>query len=174
VPVEARQDPAWLRSGVTRDGARVPIPWRSDPAGSYGFSDGAPNGAPDGAPGATPWLPVPPPPEGTGRSGPHWGALSVAAQEDDPSSTLELARAAVQLRRRLHADGVLHPDDSATVRTTAAGLLEVERAGTLLAVNLGGAPSGLPEGELMLSSGPLARDGDLVLLPPDTAAWLRR
>ncbi|HEY7721128.1 MAG TPA: glycoside hydrolase family 13 protein [Pedococcus sp.] len=166
VPVEARQDPAWLRSGVTRDGARVPIPWRSDPAGSYGFSDGAP--------GATPWLPVPPPPEGTGRSGPHWGALSVAAQEDDPSSTLELARAAVQLRRRLHADGVLHPDDSATVRTTAAGLLEVERAGTLLAVNLGGAPSGLPEGELMLSSGPLARDGDLVLLPPDTAAWLRR
>jgi alpha-glucosidase len=98
----------------------------------------------------------------------------VAAQQDDPSSTLELARAALRLRRQLHADGVLHPDDPATVCTTARDLLVVERAGTLLAVNMGGVPAGLPEGELMLSSGPLTRDGDLVLLPPDTAAWLRR
>jgi alpha-glucosidase len=44
VPADARQDPAWHRSGFSRDGCRVPLPW---PAG---FS-------PPGA--APPWLPVP-------------------------------------------------------------------------------------------------------------------
>ncbi|WIM98956.1 alpha-amylase family glycosyl hydrolase [Actinoplanes oblitus] len=42
VPPEARQDPAWRRSGMCRDGCRVPLP---------GFA--SPGGAP-------PWLPVPP------------------------------------------------------------------------------------------------------------------
>jgi alpha-glucosidase len=50
VPPEARQDPAWTRSGISRDGCRVPMPWQHDPAGAYGFS-------PPGA--APPWLPVP-------------------------------------------------------------------------------------------------------------------
>jgi alpha-glucosidase len=45
VPEQARQDPAWLRSGFSRDGCRVPLPWPD------GFS-------PPGA--APPWLPVPP------------------------------------------------------------------------------------------------------------------
>jgi alpha-glucosidase len=50
VPPELRQDPAWTRSGSSRDGCRVPMPWQRDPAGTYGFS-------PAGA--APPWLPVP-------------------------------------------------------------------------------------------------------------------
>jgi alpha-glucosidase len=50
VPPAARQDPAWARSGISRDGCRVPMPWQRDPAGAYGFS-------PPGA--APPWLPVP-------------------------------------------------------------------------------------------------------------------
>ncbi|MFC4070918.1 alpha-amylase family glycosyl hydrolase [Actinoplanes subglobosus] len=45
VPAEARQDPAWRRSGFSRDGCRVPLPWTD------GFS-------PPGS--APPWLPVPP------------------------------------------------------------------------------------------------------------------
>ncbi|MDI6100754.1 alpha-amylase family glycosyl hydrolase [Actinoplanes sp. NEAU-A12] len=45
VPVAARQDPAWPRSGLSRDGCRVPLPWPD------GFS-------PPGA--APPWLPLPP------------------------------------------------------------------------------------------------------------------
>ncbi|GAA0462516.1 alpha-glucosidase [Actinoplanes capillaceus] len=45
VPAAARQDPAWRRSGFSRDGCRVPLPWRD------GFS-------PPGS--APPWLPVPP------------------------------------------------------------------------------------------------------------------
>ena len=160
VPVEARQDPAWLRSGFTRDGARVPIPWHPEPSGTHGFSAGGP--------GALPWLPVPT------RAEADWGALSVDAQEGDPSSTLELTRAALRLRRRLHADRVIHPDDAATVCTTAEGLLQVERAGTLLAINMGDVAVGLPDGELLLSSGPLTRQGGSRALPPDTAAWLRR
>jgi alpha-glucosidase len=108
------------------------------------------------------------------RTEADWGALSVDAQEGDPSSTLELTRAALRLRRRLHADGVVHPDDAATVCTMAGGLLQVERAGTLLAINMGDVAVGLPDGELLLSSGPLTRQGESRALPPDTAAWLRR
>ena len=62
VPEAARQDPAWARSGHSRDGCRVPIPWRRDPAGTFGFSP---------AGGTPPWLPVP---DG-------WGAFSVEAAE---------------------------------------------------------------------------------------------
>nr|BFE78681.1 hypothetical protein GCM10020093_012820 [Planobispora longispora] len=50
VAPEDRRDPAWPRSGVSRDGCRVPLPWRRDPVGAHGFS-------PPGA--RPPWLPVP-------------------------------------------------------------------------------------------------------------------
>ncbi|MFD9411005.1 glycoside hydrolase family 13 protein [Streptomyces sp. NPDC059989] len=61
-----------------RDGCRVPLPWSgSEPP--YGFG-------PAGS-----WLPQPA----------GWGGLSVAAQTGDPHSTLELYRAALELRRAL-------------------------------------------------------------------------
>ena len=151
VPVAARQDPAWLRSGVTRDGARVPVPWTCDPAGAHGFSS---------APTAQPWLPVP-------VDG--WAALSVAAQSGRPESTLELCRRALELRRRLHAEGRLTPDDAAAVVVQGEGLLVADRGSLRLVVNLGEAPEVLPPGEVLLTSGPL-EVGDQ--LPPDTAAWL--
>jgi len=151
VPVSARQDPAWLRSGVTRDGARVPLPWTEAPAGVHGFSSSAT---------AQPWLPVP-------EDG--WGALSVAAQTRRDGSTLELCRAALSLRRRLHAEGWLTPDDRTTVVVQGGGLLVVDRARLRLAVNLGEVPEPLPEGDLLLATGPLDADGQL---PPDTAVWL--
>jgi alpha-glucosidase len=58
LPDDARQDPAWHRSGGTdgfRDGCRVPIPWAGD-SPSYGFG-----------PGSASWLPQPP----------EWAGLSV-------------------------------------------------------------------------------------------------
>lgn len=151
VPAAARQDPAWLRSGVTRDGARVPLPWTADPVGAYGFS---------AASTAQPWLPVP-------VDG--WGALSVAAQTGRADSTLELFRAALSLRRRLHAEGWLTPDDATTVMVQGSGLLVADRPRLRLAVNLGEVPEPLPEGDVLLASGPLDTDGQL---PPDTAVWL--
>ena len=81
VPEEARQDPAWLRGGgVDRDGCRVPLPWTGD-SPPYGFS-------PDGV---TPWLPQPA----------GWGRLSVAAQQGDDGSTLELYRRLLATRHDL-------------------------------------------------------------------------
>ncbi|WP_137989656.1 glycoside hydrolase family 13 protein [Streptomyces vilmorinianum] len=101
LPDELRQDPAFWRGGSAarkgsgsggepeasgqeglRDGCRVPLPWTPD-GPSYGFG-------PCGA-----WLPQPP----------EWAALSVAAQHADPSSTLELYRHALRLRREHPALG---------------------------------------------------------------------
>ncbi|MFB9359949.1 glycoside hydrolase family 13 protein [Actinoplanes nipponensis] len=146
VPPAARQDPAWARGGASRDGCRVPLPWRRDPAGAYGFS-------PPGA--MPPWLPVPP----------GWGELSVEAQAADPASTLHLTRRALQLRRALPAA------DTVRWSVTGDGLLLAERGcGVTLAVAMGDTDARLPDGEVLLASGPPPRDG---MLPRDTAAWLR-
>ena len=152
VPVAARQDPAWFRSGMTRDGCRVPIPWTRDPGSGYGFSVAA------GAP--SPWLPQPP----------GWGDLSVAAQEADRASTLHLTRAALRLRRLLHDDGTLGADDPVTWDVGRRGALVVTR-GTLLrlVVAMGDEPVEVGAGEVLLTSAPLLRGG---LLPPDAAAWV--
>jgi alpha-glucosidase len=150
VPPDRVQDPAAARTGTTRDGARVPVPWTTDPAGTHGFSPA----------GAEPWLPVPA----------GWGALSVQAQEADPASVLALTRRAVALRRRLHGQGVLSADDRAEVALTGDGVLLARRpSGFTLAVAMGEHPAPLPDGELLLASGDLPGR----TLPPGTAAWLR-
>ena len=80
LPDEVRQDPIFFRTNgarLGRDGCRVPIPWRDEPA-AFGFSDGEP------------WLPMPQ----------NWGELSVDAQDADPSSMLALYRSAIRLRAR--------------------------------------------------------------------------
>ncbi|MGH3414276.1 MAG: glycoside hydrolase family 13 protein, partial [Marmoricola sp.] len=81
LPESALQDPTWTRPGHTdkgRDGCRVPIPWTPD-GPSYGFGSG------------TAHLPQP-----------EWfGPLSVASQDADPGSTLNLYRTALRLRREL-------------------------------------------------------------------------
>ncbi|MFG2641504.1 glycoside hydrolase family 13 protein [Streptomyces sp. NPDC048370] len=85
LPDAARQDPAFLRGDGQdglRDGCRVPLPWTSD-GPSYGFGPGGS------------WLPQPP----------EWSGLSVEAQSADTSSTLELYRRALRLRREHPALG---------------------------------------------------------------------
>lgn len=152
VPPGARQDPAWFRSGRTRDGCRVPLPWSRDGA-SYGFS-------PEGAASA-PWLPQP-----TG-----WGDLSVEAQDADEASTLAFTRSALHLRRDLLASGVLGRASGETIGWLDAppGVLAFARGGLVCVVNAGDVPVPLPEGAALATSGGLDDGG---LLPPDTAAWI--
>jgi len=152
LPAHVRQDPIFGRTNgaeLGRDGCRVPLPW-SGTSAPYGF----------GPPGSQPWLPQPA----------EWAALSVAAQHDDPHSTLELYRAALRLRRDCPqlGDGELRwrsdPDDA---------VLVFERPGdrsVVCVANLGQHAVAAPEGELLVASTPLV-DG---VLPPDAAGWWLR
>ncbi|MFH0244648.1 glycoside hydrolase family 13 protein [Streptomyces sp. HK10] len=85
LPDEVRQDPSFFKDNGQdglRDGCRVPIPWT--PAGpSYGFGTGGS------------WLPQPE----------QWAELSVEEQTGDPTSTLELYRSALAVRREHPALG---------------------------------------------------------------------
>ncbi|MFK4836227.1 glycoside hydrolase family 13 protein [Microbacterium sp. ZW T2_14] len=163
LPRELIEDPMHFRSGGTdpgRDGCRVPLPWTGDRA-PFGFS-------PDTV---STWLPQP---EG-------WSALTVAAQEADPASTLNLYRDLLRLRRELDelGDGPLQWWEDAV--PTAAGGIDVARGhADVLAfrrgdrfacvVNTGSDPVALPPGAaVLLASSPL----EAGLLPGNAAAWLR-
>lgn len=153
VPVDRILDPLWERSGHTergRDGARVPLPWTGEHA-PYGFSTVAPDHT---------WLPQPD----------DWSHLTVAAQQQDPDSTLALYRAALRIRRTRPA-----PDPTAPptwLSAPDAPYLAFRRGALVCLVNLGAEPLRLPPlglpGRPALGSGPF--DGDT--LPPDTALWL--
>jgi alpha-glucosidase len=147
LPEDVLQDPTWERSGHTvrgRDGCRVPLPWAGDHP-PFGFT----------AAGVRPWLPQPP----------DWAALTVAAQQADPESTLSLYRTALRLRRGLPA---LHGAPLSWCATDD-GVLAFDRGPSFRCiVNFSSRPfdvTGL--GRVILASGPCA-DG----LPSDTAVWL--
>ena len=144
-----RQDPTFFRTGgarLGRDGCRVPLPWTSEPP-SYGFS-------PVGST-APPHL-----------AQPHWYAdLSVERESGDEGSSLSLYRAALALRRSL-ATG-----EGLTWTPSGAGVVHVERPGGWVCLtNFGPDPVPLPEGEVLLTSSPLA--GGQV--PADRTVWLRQ
>jgi alpha-glucosidase len=138
----ALRDPSWERSGHKmkgRDGCRVPLPWEPTPP-SYGFTSG------------TPWLPIPS----------NWTGLDVRTQETEVTSTLNLYRSALQLRRTY-----LRHDDFRWIDHDG---LAFQRGNVTCVVNIGpSSPVSLPKGELLISSEPLTRN----LLPSDTAAWIR-
>jgi alpha-glucosidase len=148
LPEEVLADPTWERSGHAdrgRDGCRVPLPW-SGTAAPFWF----------GPPGSTPWLPQPA----------AFAAVSVAAQEDDPGSMLVLYREALALRRAHPALG-----DAGALRWLPApdGVLAFAREpGLACVVNIADAPVELPDGDVLLASGPVTGNR----LPPDTAAWV--
>ncbi|WBB65073.1 glycoside hydrolase family 13 protein [Micromonospora sp. WMMD812] len=157
LPDELRQDPAFLRTGESRDGCRVPIPWSGELA-PYGFG-------PAGS--ELSWLPAPA----------TWRALSVAAQTGVPGSTLELYRDALRIRRE-------HPALSAdaggvTWLETEPGVLAFARAAgdavLTCVVNLSGSPALVAGyGEPVVASAPLTGQGAGHLLPVDAAAWFER
>jgi alpha-glucosidase len=144
LPAEVLQDPVWTDSGHRvkgRDGCRVPIPWEST-GPSLGFGTG---------PG---WLPQPA----------EFAALAVSAQADDPASTLSLYRRAIAIRR----DRLVGIADFAVLDAGTDVLAFGRGTGFTCLVNMGTAPAALPEGDVLLASGPL----DGALLPPDTAVWV--
>ena len=137
-------DPVWHQSGGTekgRDGCRVPLPWSSE-GPSYGFGS---NGS---------WLPQP---DG-------WGAFAADVQLGDPDSTLELYKAALALRSERLAG-----DETMEWVPSKPGVLTFRRAGGFTCViNLSQGSIALPDGDVLLASGPL--DGGL--LPADTSVWI--
>ncbi|WP_030849169.1 glycoside hydrolase family 13 protein [Streptomyces sp. NRRL F-4474] len=146
LPDEVRQDPSFFRAAGQdgfRDGCRVPIPWSGTEA-PYGFGTGGS------------WLPQPD----------SWAELSVEAQTGDPSSTLELYRTALRLRRE-------HPDlgagESVDWQEAPEGVLILRRGDFLCTANTTGTAVRLPvTGEVLLSSGDTVEDG---VLPADTTVW---
>ncbi|MFF8269281.1 glycoside hydrolase family 13 protein [Streptomyces sp. NPDC016562] len=131
-----------------RDGCRVPLPW----SGTRPPYDFGPAGS---------WLPQP---EG-------WGELSVAAQTGDPHSTLELYRAALELRRALPGLGALEAGPL-TWLPAPAGVLLFTRPGFACTLNTLPAAVELPApGRPVLSSAPVETDGRTVRLPPDSCTW---
>jgi alpha-glucosidase len=154
LPDEARQDPAFARSGGKygrRDGSRVPLPW-SGTEPPFGFGPGTDQ----------PWLPQPE----------AWAGLSVERQEADPGSTLHLYRAALALRHELTG-----ADDSGLkwVETDPEVLCFRRGDGFACLVNFGdravAPPPEVADDEVVLASGPLAGDGKV---PGSTAVWYRR
>ncbi|MFI6779666.1 glycoside hydrolase family 13 protein [Micromonospora sp. NPDC050276] len=157
LPDELRQDPAFLRTGESRDGCRVPIPWSGELA-PYGFG-------PAGS--ELSWLPAPA----------RWQELSVTAQTDVPGSTLELYRAALRIR---HVHPALAVDaDGVSWLETEPGVLAFARtagASTLTCVvNLSGAPVLIDGyGQPLVASDALTEQGSGLLLPIDAAVWLEQ
>jgi len=149
LPDTARQDPTFLRSpgvDVGRDGCRVPLPWAVTGGPTFGFSSD-----PDG----DAHLPQP-----------AWfGQHSVDVQTGDADSTLELYRAALSLRGRLLTEPTLEWLDG-----TDEDVLAFRRPnGWISVTNFGTRPVALPDGTVVLSSGPLDTSGRL---PGATTAWL--
>ncbi|MDG4822765.1 alpha-amylase family glycosyl hydrolase [Asanoa sp. WMMD1127] len=144
IPDELRQDPAFRRTGESRDGCRVPLPWAGDTA-PYAFS-------PDGADPS--WLPAP-----TG-----WAPCTVAAQFDVTGSTLELYRSALRTRRT-----ALGGADDLTWLEAEPNVLAFRRGDLTCVVNLGSEPVDVRRyGTPIIASADL--DGQF--LPVDSAAWL--
>lgn len=152
VPVDARMDPMWARGGVCRDGARVPLPWTDAAAQNHGFS------LDEHA--ADPWLPVPA----------DWGTQAIERQQQHPESTLNLTKAALELRRQLWKNEVFTADDGGNWRVEAGNLLICERnASFLVAVAMGTESAKLPAGTVLLSAAPLEEAG---WLQPNNAVWV--
>ncbi|MGW2250258.1 glycoside hydrolase family 13 protein [Kitasatospora sp. NPDC001660] len=152
LPDEVRQDPSFFRQAGQdgyRDGCRVPIPWSGTEA-PYGFGPVA---------GGPSWLPQPA----------EWAGLSVEAQTGDPTSTLELYRSALAVRRA-------QPDLGAGTEVewleAPEGTLALRRGSFVCTVNTSGEPVRIPApGKLLLSSTELVVDGGETVLAPDSTGW---
>ncbi len=146
IPQEHRVDPRITQSegaDVGRDGCRIPLPW-SGTAPPYGFTETD----------TATWLPQPV----------DWSALTVEAQDGDPSSTLELYRHALRLRREQFADA---PDLEWI--DAPAGILAFRRGSLECWINTTSDPVAMPPGSVLLRSGGEPVDGPVAA---DEAVWL--
>ncbi len=147
IPDDALRDPTWNRSGHTergRDNCRLPLPWEGHEA-PFGFSTTA-----------STWLPVPA----------EYGALTVEAQLEDPSSTLSLVRRALELRS---TRAEFRGDDLEWYGAPDRCFAFRRPGGLVCVLNTGDEPVPLPPGGVLLASADLDAQGRL---PGSAAAWL--
>ncbi len=153
IPEDRLTDPRWAMSEHTdrgRDGCRVPLPWKKDPAGAFGFSDD-PALTPDEA-----WLP----------QSKNWGNFAVEVQDADPSSTLNMYRKALTIRHEEEGLG----DGPMSWIEAGEHVLAFTRPGNFACyVNFGHEIHLPTHSEILISSAPLHGHK----LPTDTAVWLR-
>ncbi len=153
IPEDRLTDPIWKMSEYKdrgRDGCRVPMPWKSAPAGAFGFSSNV-SLTPDQA-----WLP----------QSSWWGSYSVESQVDVAGSTLSLYTEALALRKRETGlgDGPMQWIDA------GKDVIAFSRPGNFACfVNFGDSIQ-IPTGAQVLLSSQKLSDG---LIPTDTAVWLR-
>lgn len=156
LPDEVRQDPSFFRKAGQdgyRDGCRVPIPWSGTEA-PYGFGPTA---------GGPSWLPQPA----------EWAGLSVEAQTGDPTSTLELYRSALAVRREQPALGA---GTEVEWLDGPEGTLVFRSGSFVCTVNATAEPVRIAApGRLLLSSADAvtdtAVDGGETVLAPDSTDW---
>ena len=134
IPSDQMQDPQWFRGEgklKSRDGCRVPLPWKRV-GSSFGFGPG-----------------------GSHLPQPAWySEYSVEAQEGDPASTLNMYRSAMSLRKNLYQS------DSLEWLDLGDNVIGLKRDNWISVTNFGEADVELPAGELLLSSAELV-DGKL-------------
>ncbi|MER5387790.1 glycoside hydrolase family 13 protein [Saccharopolyspora sp. NPDC002686] len=143
IPDECRQDPAFYRNKgveVGRDGCRVPLPWTPD-GSSFGFGPG-----------------------GAHLPQPAWFAgYAVTIQDNDPDSTLNLYRRALDLRSRLRTQESLEWLD------LGPHVVAFRRPnGWTSITNFGDETVVFDGGEQLLSSSATSEDG---IVEPSTTAW---
>jgi alpha-glucosidase len=153
LPEDRLTDPRWKMSGYKdrgRDGCRVPLPWKTEPTGGFGFSTN------DLLELDQAWLPM----------SPWMGNFSAESQAGVAGSTLTMYRQALALRKLEEGLG----DGPMTWIEAGKDVVAFSRPGNFACyINFGEAIE-LPTGaRVLISSGPL--DGNSI--PTDTAVWLR-
>jgi alpha-glucosidase len=151
IPEDRLTDPRWAMSGFTdrgRDGCRVPLPWKTNSAGAFGFSENSKLNPIDA------WLP----------QSNNWGDFSVQSQEDDDQSPLNLYRKALKIRKT-------HPglgDGTINWLEVNQNVVSFSRPGGFVCyLNLGEAIELPKSAKVLVSSEPITNG----LIPTDTAVW---
>ena len=156
LPDDARQDPTWFRTHGARygrDGCRVPLPWTPDgPSMGFGAS-------------ADTWLPQPE----------AYRRYARSLQRGVAGSTLSMYQLALKLRR----DFGLGAGELRWLDGFGEDVVAFANRGVRIVANTGSRSVPLPEGEVLLASGPVNADllGGLPSgareLPADVTVWLR-
>ena len=152
---EFRVDPAFIRSGgkdLGRDGARVPLPWRSTEK-NFGFSKG------------TSWLP----------QDSSYKSMSIDLEESDPSSFLNLYKTSLKLRKDhpgLGGDTGIEwheaPEGVLFFKRAAGFNLLANTTNELVEINI------LAAATVLHQSGPGASiSGTVLFIPGNTTVWLQ-
>ena len=153
LPEDRLSDPRWKMSGYKdrgRDGCRVPLPWKTEPTGGFGFSTN------DLLELDQAWLPM----------SPWMGNFSAESQDGAAGSTLSMYREALALRKLEEGLG----DGPMTWIEAGKDVVAFSRPGNFACYINFGAAIEIPAGAtVLISSGPLEGNS----IPTDTAVWLR-